>query len=317
MNEPALTKPELITTARRAAEARLPTRIAFLGFGLIGGSIAAALRDAGSAATISAWSPEGRGPDQGLRRGLISAAAPSLETAVEGAELVVLAGPPLAITAALNEGAHALRARLEPEATVTDVASTKGRILQLAEATDLHFVGGHPMAGREVSGVDGATASLFVDRPWVVVPGTGSREVDLDRVVALATAVGARPVRMIAAEHDAAVAAISHLPLVAAAALVEAVAAGERNHEDWPLARALAASGWGDMTRLARGDPEMGAGILDTNRRAVADRLRAYRAAIDGWIEALEGEHADDATAADAAGLRSRLEAAREALGPR
>ena len=319
MNEPARTKPDVTDTARREAAARLPSRIAFLGFGLIASSIAAALRDAGSTATLSAWTPDGRGPDEGLRRGLLSAAAASLEAAVEGAELVVLAGPPLAITGALADGAGALRVALDPDATVTDVASTKGRIIELAEATSLNFVGGHPMAGREVSGVAGATATLFVDRPWVVVPTTAAREADIDRVAALAGTTGARPIRMTAAEHDAAVAAISHLPLVAAAALVEAVAMAD-GAEDWPLARALAATGWSDTTRLARGDPEMGAGILATNRAAVAARLRAYRDAIDGWIKALESNAADAADAADAAeaaGLRSRLEAAREALGPR
>jgi len=317
MNEPAPTNPELDDAARREAAGRLPSRIAFVGFGLIGGSIAAALRDAGSTATISAWTPDGRGPDEGLRRGLISAAAPSLEAAVEDAELVILAGPPLAIATALAEEASALRTGLGRDATVTDVASTKGRIIELAEGTSLNFVGGHPMAGREMSGVAGASGTLFVDRPWVVVPTRAAREVDVDRVAALAGATGARPIRMTAREHDAAVAAISHLPLVAAAALVEAVAMSEDGAADWPLARALAASGWSDMTRLARGDAEMGAGILDTNRTAVAARLRAYRDVIDGWIEALEGGRADAANAADAAGLRSRLEAAREALGPR
>jgi prephenate dehydrogenase len=94
----------------------------------------------------------------------------------------------------------------------------------------------------------------------------------------------------------------------------------EDGAEDWPLARALAATGWSDMTRLARGDAEMGAGILDTNRTAVAARLRAYRDAVNRWIKALESDDFDGpagADAADAAGLRSRLEAAREALGPR
>ena len=317
MNEPARTNPDVTDTARREAAARLPSRIAFLGFGLIASSIAAALRDAGSSAALSAWTPDGRGPAEGLRRGLLSAAAASLDAAIEGADLVVLAGPPLAITAALADGAGALRVGLDPDATVTDVASTKGRIIELAEATSLNFVGGHPMAGREVSGVAGSAATLFVDRPWVVVPTTAAREVDIDRVAALAGTTGARPIRMTAAEHDAAVAAISHLPLVAAAALVEAVAMADGGAEDWPLARALAATGWSDTTRLARGDPEMGAGILATNRAAVAARLRAYRDAIDGWIKALESNAADAADAADAAGLRSRLEAAREALGPR
>jgi prephenate dehydrogenase len=118
---------------------------------------------------------------------------------------------------------------------------------------------------------------------------------------------------MTAAEHDGAVAAISHLPLVAAAALVEAVALSDGGADDWPLGRALAATGWSDMTRLARGDPEMGAGILATNRAAVVARLRAYRDAIDAWITRLE----TDADPGLAAGLRARLERARDALGDR
>ena len=310
MNEQTLTNTDAIDPARSAAAERLPSHIAFLGFGLIAGSIAAALRDAGSTATLSAWTPGGQGPDEGVRRGLIATAARSAEQAVEGAELVILAGPPLAITAALADREGGFAASLAADATVTDVASTKRRIVELAEATGFHFVGGHPMAGREVSGVAGAAGTLFVDRPWVLVPTTAAREVDVDRVATLAGAAGARPIRMTAAEHDAAVAAISPLPLVAAAALVEAVALAEESARDWPLARALAATGWSDMTRLARGDPEMGSGILDTNRAAVAARLRAYRDAIDSWLTALETEATD-------ADLRARLEAARDALGPR
>lgn len=307
---------------RIAAAARLPPRIALLGFGLIGASIAMALREAGSTSNLTAWTPHGDGPGEGVRRGLLASAPGSAEETLDGADLVIMAGPPLAIVAALADRAGGFRNPIEADATVTDVASTKGRIVELAEATQLHFVGGHPMAGREVSGVAGATADLFIDRPWVLVPTTAAREIDVDRVAALAAAVGARPIRMTAAEHDAAVAAISHLPLVAAAALVEAVALSDGSSEDWPLARALAATGWSDMTRLARGDPEMGAGILDTNRAAVATRLRAYRDAIDAWLHALEGDAGTDAagtnaTGTDAAGLRSRLEAARKALGPR
>ena len=293
---------------RRAAVARLPPRIAFLGFGLIGGSAALALREAGYLGTIVAWTPDGNGPAEGLRRGLLDEAPPSSGAAIDGAELIVLAGPPLAVVAWLDE--PALDRAAGAGATVTDVASTKGTVVGTAETAGLPFVGGHPMAGRETSGVAGAAADLFVGRPWLIVPAATAREADVDRVAALAGAVGARPIRMTAEDHDQAVAAISHLPLVAAAALVESVTGSETAAEDWPVARALAATGWADMTRLARGDPEMGAGILETNRDAVAARLRAYRDAIDGWIGALE-----TGTAAD--GLRARLERARNALeGP-
>jgi prephenate dehydrogenase len=166
------------------------------------------------------------------------------------------------------------------------------------------FVGGHPMAGRETTGAASATADLFVERPWVIVPGDDARPVDIERVEALARATGARPVRQGADEHDAAVAAISHLPLVVAAALVESVA---QQGPDWSIARSLAATGWSDMTRLAKGDPEMGAGILSTNRPAVLARVRAMRDALDGWIARLERDAADPE-------LRDRLEWVRRSL---
>ena len=291
--------------SRADAAGRLPSRIAFLGFGLIGGSIAAAIRSAGGRGSrLVAWTPAGVGPADGVRRGYLDEAAPSAAAALDGAGLVVLAGPPLAIIATLADEATTLRVAADAGATITDVGSTKRRIIDAAAAEGLPFVGGHPMAGRETTGAASATADLFVDRPWVIVPGGDARPPDVERVEALARATGARPVRLGPDEHDAAVAAISHLPLVVSAALVESVAGHGR---DWPIARSLAATGWSDMTRLARGDPEMGAGILSTNAPAVVARLRAVRDALDGWIERMEGDAGDPE-------LRDRLETARRAL---
>jgi prephenate dehydrogenase len=298
----------MTAAVRAGAAAALPDRIAFLGLGLIGGSIALALREAGYAGTLAAWSPRGNGPAEALRRGIVDEAPDAPEPAVERAGLVILAGPPLAIVEHLGARAG-WRNVLDEGATVTDVGSTKARIVEAADAARLPFVGGHPMAGRESTGVGAATGELFVDRPWVVVPGAHARPQDVATVQALATATGARPHRMAADEHDAAVAAISHLPLVVAAALVESVA-GASDAEGWATARDLAAGGWRDMTRLAMGDPEMGAGILTTNASAVARRLRRMRDTLDAWIEQLEGEQAG----ADPAGLRRRLESARAAL---
>lgn len=290
---------------RAEAAGRLPSRIAFLGFGLIGGSIAAAVRSAGGRGVhMTAWTPAGRGPAEGVRRGFLDEAARSSAAALDGAELVILAGPPLAIVESLGHEAPALRAAAAAGATVTDVGSTKEHILRAADDAGLAFVGGHPMAGRETAGAASASDDLFVDRPWVIVPGGLARTADVERVEALARATGARPVRLDAAAHDQAVAAISHVPLVVAAALVEAVAEAGQG---WPVARSLAATGWSDMTRLAKGDPEMGAGILATNGPAVAGSLRAVRAAIDAWIERLERDAGEPA-------VRGRLEAAREAI---
>ncbi|HEY2916501.1 MAG TPA: prephenate dehydrogenase/arogenate dehydrogenase family protein [Candidatus Limnocylindrales bacterium] len=281
-------------------------RIAFLGFGLIGGSIAMALRERAAPVHVTAWSPAGRGPRSGLDRGLVDVVAESPADGVRGADLVILAGPPLAVTGMLADSPAAIANGLG-STTVTDVASTKATLLRRANDGHVRFVGGHPMAGKELSGVEAASGNLFVGRPWVVVPGDFASPDDVERVESLARFVGAVPVRMTAAEHDAAVAAISHVPLAVAAALVEAVA----NGDPWRLgkARQLAASGWRDTTRVAHGDPEMGAGIFATNASEVASGLRRVRDAIDEWIADLERDGCPDA-----ARFRARLEAARNAL---
>ena len=301
--------PADVAASRRAAAELLPARIAFLGLGLIGGSIASALRAAGARSRLVAWTPSGRGPADGLRLGLIDEAAPSAEAAIREAGLVVLAGPPLAVLEHLDAIAGSLGATLGGDAIVTDVASTKESIVGRAASSGLRFVGGHPMAGREASGIGAADAELFVGRPWVVVAGSHASAEDVATVAALAAATGARPVHLSAAEHDVGVAAISHLPLVAAAALVEAVAGETAAGPAWATGRRLAAGGWADMTRLARGDPGMGAGILTTNAGNVALELRAFRAAIDAWIDALEAPSGPDAPA-----LAERLAAARGLL---
>ncbi len=167
------------------------------------------------------------------------------------------------------------------------------------------------MAGREVAGYGAADGELFAGRPWVVVPGASAGPLDIERAEWLATSVGARPVRMAPADHDRSVAAVSHLPLAVAVALVEAVVGGpdDPDRESWPEARDLAAGGWSSMTRLALGDVEMGAGILATNATETAARLRALRAVIDGWLTDLEAPGGPDPER-----LRKRLRAARERL---
>ncbi len=281
-------------------------RIAILGFGLIGGSIAravAALSGDQPRPSIAAWAPSGQGPARARADGVVEAAARTPAEAIDGADLVLLAAPPLACLGLLGELAGALAPALRADAVVTDVASTKARIVERAAALRLRFVGGHPMAGRETTGYGSADAALFVDRPWVVVPsGDGEAE---HSVEALAIACGARPVRLGAREHDAAVAAISHLPLVLAAALVEAVGSAP----DWPIARSLAAGGWADMTRLARGDVAMGTGIAATNAAALAARLRDVRDVLDGWLADLAGHEEPDVDA-----VAGRLRAARARL---
>jgi len=265
-----------------------------LGLGLIGGSVARSAARAGM--DVRAWTPAGRGPRDAVDNGI--EAASSLRDAVAGADLVVLAAPPIASLALIDELADA--GALSHEAVVTDVVSTKVAISERARAAGLRFVGGHPLAGRETSGYAASDADLFRDRPWVIVPPEPADDEAEARVTTLTAACGARVVRMTAADHDRAVATISHLPLLLAAALAETAA----NGADWPAARALAAGGWASMTRLARGDPEMGAGILATNADEVAARLRALAATLDAWAADLTGPDAAER-------IQARLEGAR------
>lgn len=291
-----------------------PVRVAFLGFGLIAGSIARALRVAdGPAWELVAWSPTGDGAARALADGVLDRTATGVPEAVDGAELIVLAAPATDCLDLLDALAGPWAGSMAAGAIVTDVASTKAQLVARAGTHGLRYVGGHPMAGRDASGYDAATADLFARRPWVLVQGADASSADVAVVASLAAACGARPVVMTAEAHDAVVAAISHLPLILAASLVEAVAgpASEPARPDWPEARDLAASGWRDMTRLARGDAAMGAAIATTNAPAIAARLRDLRAVIDAWLVELERAGGPDEAAIEARlrGARERLEA--------
>ena len=289
-------------------------RLAILGFGLIGGSVARALRAREPGGwTIAAWSPTGMGPRRAATEGLIDLAAPDPGAAIGGADLVLLAAPPLACLALLDDLAGPLRGALGPEAIVTDVASSKRQLVARARERGIRFVGGHPMAGREASGFDAADGSLFAARPWVIgPPAPRADEAAVVVVEELARAVGAIPLRVDPERHDAAVAAISHLPLVLSAALVEAAMghAGGLDETTRKAASRLAATGWQDMTRLARGDAAMGAGIAATNADLLASGIRALRDELDGWLAELERPGGPDPVR-----LAARFAAARRLAG--
>ena len=289
-------------------------RLTIVGFGLIGGSVARALRERepGSAGPwkITAWSRTRASVEQAVRDGVVDTAPDTLEKALRGADLVLLAAPPLTCLDLLDRLGGPLRAALG-DATLTDTVSAKTQIVARADMSGLHFVGGHPMAGRELSGYAAAVPDLFVGRPWVTVPGAEATLADTQRVRALIEGCGAVEVPMTAEAHDSAVAAISHMPLVISAALVEAVAGrpGHAPRADWPAAEKLAATGWAGMTRLALGEPSMGAGIAATNFGAIAARLRDMRTVIDEWLAELEATNGPDADR-----LRDRFAAARDRL---
>jgi prephenate dehydrogenase len=181
---------------------------------------------------------------------------------------------------------------------VTDVASVKSAVLQRLgdSGADLsRFVGGHPLAGRERSGAGAAQAELFVGRPWVLTPVPATDAAAVERVRAMATALGATVTLMGPAEHDEAVAVVSHVPQVAAS-LVAA-----RLREVPERSVALAGQGVRDVTRIAASDAGLWTQILAANAPAVARALHALRADLDGLLAAVDAlAGADPGAAADA-----------------
>ncbi|HET7342420.1 MAG TPA: prephenate dehydrogenase/arogenate dehydrogenase family protein, partial [Methylomirabilota bacterium] len=251
-------------------------RLAIVGVGLLGGSVAKGARAQALARRIV-----GIGRDLGRLRpalddGTLDETVTDLAAGLRGADRVVLAAPVLA-----NETLLAETWRLaSPGALITDVGSTKRGIVTLAERLaagrrDVQFVGSHPMAGSEQSGYGVARVNLFQGATVVVTPGDAGDPVAVKGVAEFWAALGARVVTLDPDTHDRAVAAISHLPHVVAWALVDAVARFE------PDALGIAARGFKDTTRIAASDPDVWREILLANRAAVGASVQAFRRALD------------------------------------
>ena len=243
-------------------------RIAIVGLGLVGGSIAFAARRAWPSTHVLAIDRQSV-LRQGLSRRAIDVAAEDL-SAVADADLIVLAAPVRQNIALLRQvAAHAA-----PSAVVTDVGGTKRRIVEAAAAlpTPLTFVGGHPLGGGARGGFEFATASLFTRRPWIFTPPDGEpapavRDA-VDRLSAFVTGLGAHPTTMTAGEHDRLLAVISHLPQLAATALMEVVGTTVAG-----TGLKLAGQGLVDTTRLASSPADVWRDICLTNTDEIGRAL--------------------------------------------
>ena len=245
--------------------------VAIIGLGLIGGSIGLALHKAKAAQQVVGYDL-GKGiSNQARKIGAIDEPYSTLADAVRGAELIILATPVGAMRSLLQD----IATTATPGAVVTDVASTKAQIISWAEEflpTSVAFVGGHPMTGKELSGVESADADLFQGRIYCLTPTARTRPVAINKVSILIEALGARVRFLEPAEHDGQVAGISHLPFVASVALMTTVAEGPA----WGDAAMLAAGGFRDMSRLSAGNPEMYRDICLTNSEALTRWLNEY-----------------------------------------
>jgi len=253
-------------------------RVGIVGLGLMGGSLALALR--GRVAHLLGVEHQVMIRQTALRQGIVDEVVEELTAAAPPLDLLVLAAPVRVILDMLGR----LPALRPAGCAVVDLGSTKRAVVAAMSALPPSFaaVGGHPMCGKETAGLAAATADLYRGQTFVLcrVPRPAPQPAAEALALALVEAAGARPLWLDAAEHDRLVAAVSHLPALAAAALMRG-AAGE---SQW----AVSASGFRDAARLAGSDPRMMLDIFLTNRQAVLDALSAYRADLAGLSVALE-----------------------------
>jgi prephenate dehydrogenase len=267
-------------------------RVAIIGLGLIGGSLGLALKRAGVAEIeISGFSRNPKTASKALSLGVIDKAEAELAAAVERASMVIIATPVLAIRDILRQ----IAAHLPAQCIVTDTGSTKMEVMEWAQdllPSTVDFIGGHPMTGKEISGLDGAEAELFNGCIYCLTPKSNASSEAVQSMTRLVRRVGANPLFIDPAEHDNFVAAVSHLPFLLSAALVSATA----NDPSWAEMSKLAATGYRDLSRLALGDPEMSRDICLTNQVNIVnwmdqyiEELRKYRRLIlEGGEELME-----------------------------
>ena len=248
-------------------------RLVIIGVGLIGGSLARALREAGAVGEVVGCGRDRDHLEEAVRLGVIDRYELDADDAVEGADVVVLAVP----VGSTIDVLEIIGPSLGPETVLTDVGSVKGSVV-----TDAHmvfgqmppsFIPGHPIAGTERSGVAASSADLFRGRRVILTPETTSDPRALATVRAMWEQCGAEVVEMEVAHHDQVLAATSHLPHMLAFGLVDALARGD----DPDAVFRYAAGGFRDFTRIASSDPLMWRDICLANRDALLAALEAYR----------------------------------------
>jgi len=279
-------------------------KLVVVGVGLIGASFALALKRAGAVRQAVGVGRSRANLDRALAAGAIDTTAADPASAVDGADFVLVATP----VAAMQEVFARLATRLPPGAVITDAGSTKRSVIAAARAglgaRIAQYVPAHPIAGSEESGAAAATAGLFHRREVILTPLEGTPPELVERVRGAWIACGARVTEMDAAEHDAVLAAVSHLPHLLSYALVHDLA----GRADAAGLLAHAGTGFRDVSRLAGSDPEMWRDICVANRDALLAELRRYQdelARLGAALEQSDGGALERAFAAARAARRA------------
>lgn len=247
-------------------------KIAIFGVGLIGGSFALALKKAGAVQHIVGVGRTAATLERARELGIVDAVTTSVEEALNGAELVLIAAPVAQTEAILT----AIAPHLQPGTVVTDAGSTKSDVTVAARRAlagkIAQFVPGHPIAGRELNGPDAALAELYIGKKVVLTPLPENSAADVERVAQAWRQCGALIHQLTPQDHDSVFASVSHLPHLLAYALVDDIAC--KPHAD--LLFQYAASGFRDFTRIAGSSPEMWRDISLANQPALLRELDAY-----------------------------------------
>lgn len=260
-------------------------RLCIIGVGLIGGSLARALKAAGACGEVVGY---GRNPEalrRALELGVIDRAESDIASAARGADVIVLGVPVGAMEAVLGE----LKPHLEPRTILTDVGSTKGSVVEAAKRVfgtlPPRFVPGHPIAGTEQSGVEASFAELYRQRRVILTPDAATDREALETIRRMWQQTGAEVIEMPVAHHDEVLAATSHLPHLLAFTLVDTLARLEE-HDD--IFR-FAAGGFRDFTRIASSNPQMWHDICLNNRDALLKMVQRFSTELGTLARAIEG----------------------------
>lgn len=264
-------------------------RVVILALGLIGGSLAKAIRENGFAAEVVAWGRREPSLQKGLELGIIDRYCLDLKEAVVGADIIVVATPTLIAEDMIKQLATIAPA----QAVITDVASVKGNLLRVAREAYGEVPGNlvlaHPIAGSEKSGVEAANAKLFVNHRVILTPTENTNPKALELVRRMWESTGAEMAEMPVDEHDEVLAATSHLPHILAYSLVDALASTDEQQNIFRYA----AGGFRDFTRIASSDPTMWHDIALANDKAILktiDLFSAQLADLRGAIDAADSE---------------------------
>jgi prephenate dehydrogenase len=247
------------------------TTIAIVGTGLIGTSLALAIKSSNLNVDIVGTDYDSSARSGAQKSGAFKKVEARLSSAIRGADVVVFATP----IGAMREMMLSAANDFEEGCVVTDVGSSKKVVLQWAEEVlpkHVSFVGGHPMAGKELTGPQNADGEMFKGKAYCIVPSVNADKAAVSSITTIAEAIGAKPFFIGVDEHDSFVAAVSHLPFMMSVALMT-TAAKSANWED--IAQ-LASTGFGDQTRLASGDPVMHRDICVTNPEPIVSWLDSY-----------------------------------------